>query len=145
MGKLITYISILIFIDLLFLATGQICSVDDCTLSSVIFGAIMNIKDVTFTQFFIELIGDLTEKFSSLTGILSLGAAGAVIVTAFVATKEFRILLIPMFLTLAVIASDFVTIGNRLISMNHVLGSFIMIPIILIYSLVVVEWLIGKD
>lgn len=145
MGKLITYISILIFIDLLFLATGQICSADDCTLSAIIFGAIMDIKDATLTEFFIGLVGSLAEKLNSTTGILSIGAAGAVIVGAFVATKEFRVLLIPIFLTLALIASDFVTIGNILISSNPVLGSFIMIPIILIYSLIAVEWLVGKD
>jgi len=145
MGKLITYIVILIFIDLLFFATGQICSVDDCTLSSAIFGAIMDIKDVTLSEFFEDIIGILKEKINSTKGILSLGAAGAVIVGAFVATKEFRLLLIPTFLVFALITSDFVTIGAMLISLNHVLGSFIMIPIIIIYSLVAVEWLIGKD
>lgn len=145
MGKLVTYISILIFIDLMLLFTGQICSATDCTLSSSIFNAIINFGDVTVTQLFSELIGDIANKISSFTGILSLLAAGGVIIGGFVATKELRILLIPMMLTLALLASDFVTIATRLISLNPVLGTVVMAPLTIIYVIVVQEWWRGKD
>ncbi len=146
MGKLITYLSILIFIDLLLLITGQFCVGGDCTLSSILFNAILNIGDSTKTTFFSELIGNLDNKTGSLVGILSLFiGAGAVLIGGFLATKDLRLLLIPMMLTMALLASDFVTIAARLISLNPILGTMIMAPITIMYYVVVVEWWRGKD
>lgn len=139
MGKLVTYLSILIFIDLVLLVTGQFCSSGSCTLSSIIFNAIINFSSTTTQVFFKELIGDLTNVLLSPTGIFSVGVTGAVVV-GFLATKEFRLLLIPMAMTWGVLAKDFVTIAVRLISLNPILGAMIMIPLTLIYILTIVEW-----
>lgn len=145
MGKLITYLSIIIFIDLLFLTTGQLCAAGDCTLTSTIFNAILNVGETTFNQWFLELIGDVFSKLLSITGIWAIGVTGAVVISTFIATREFRILLVPLTFTLAVIAADFGIIAQRLIEFNPVLGVFIMAPLMVIYVMIVVEWLIGKD
>lgn len=144
MGKLVTYITILIFIDLFFIATGQICAEGACTLSSIIFDALLNIEDATVGSFFSNLIGTVDNLFNSGIGIAALLAGTAVLVGS-IFTKELRILLIPVMFALALITSDFVIISSRLIQLNGVLGIMIMAPIIIIYMLTVVEWWIGKD
>ena len=145
MGKLIGFITFLIFADLFFLATGQICAHGVCTLTSIIFNAILDVGKISTTQLFSELIGNISNLFNSSTGIAALGASGAVTIGAFIMTKEFRVLLIPIALTLALLVNDFVVIGTYLASLNPILAVFIMAPISIIYILTVVEWLIGKD
>ncbi len=145
MGKLITYLIALIFIDLLFIITGQVCGVDACSLGSIIFNALLNLGALNFTQFFTELIGDFLNLATSTTGILSLLATGGVIIGAFLATREITILFIPLALTLAVIAGDFIFIYTELFKFSPILATLIMSPIIIIYAFVIVEWLRGKD
>ena len=145
MGKLVRYLGILIFADLLFIATGQVCARDTCTLTSIIFNAMFNVGQMTFTQFFSELIGDIINLANSTTGLLALLGSGAVLIGAFVATKEFRILLIPITLTFALIVADFIVITAYLISLSPVLASFIMIPLSILYVITVIEWWVGKD
>ncbi len=145
MGKLLFFIAVIIFIDLLFLTTGQLCASGDCSLSSIIFATILNPSNLTGTQLFRELIGSTLDLFSSLTGFLALAATGGVLVGAFLATKEFRILLIPMALTMALVAGDLVFIFVRLNEINSVLAAFTMIPLSIMYVFVVVEWWRGKD
>lgn len=146
MGKTITILTIIIFIDLLLVTTGQICNAGvGCSLSSNIFNAILQIGDVQFSQLFTELIGSIISKFSSTTGILSLIATGAVIVGSFYATREFRILLIPMVFTLALVTGDLVFITQVLFSYNKVLATFIMAPLSIIYILTIIDWFKGSD
>jgi len=145
MGKMVTYLSILIFIDLLMIVTGQICASGTCTLSSTIIASLLNIGEITFKGFFTGLIGVFSDLGSSTTGLFSLIGAGAVIVTSFIATREFRILIIPMTATLALLTSDFIIISSKLISLNPVAAIFIMGPISIIYTLTVMEWWRGKD
>ncbi|KKL59490.1 hypothetical protein LCGC14_2214890, partial [marine sediment metagenome] len=68
-----------------------------------------------------------------------------VIVGAFIATKEFRILLIPITVTLGLVAGDLITINAMLLEANAILASLIMIPLTLIYAFSVVEWWKGSD
>ena len=155
MGKLIKFLTILIFVDLLFIMTGQICAVGECSLGSTIFGSIINLVDnvnggdITTTQIFRELIGDVSggivELFKSPTGIAALFGTGAVIIGAFFATKQFNILFIPITVTLALLTSDLVFIAKTLFVLNLWLGVLIMIPLIIIYMIVVVSWLKGQD
>jgi len=145
MGKLIYFVLILIFLDLFFLATGQLCATDTCSLSSIIFNTLFNLENIQTGDFWTTLIGNFSLLFSSPTGILSLGIGGAVALTTYLTTKEFRLLLIPMAVTLALITSDFVVLFSYLYNLNKVLSIFVMGPIIIIYILVATEWLIGKD
>lgn len=145
MGKLVQYLTILIFIDLMFLATGQLCSEGTCSLTSILYNSILSIGDVTFTQFFKELIGGALNLFDSVTGIAALLTGGGVIIGAFVASKDITVLFIPISFTLALIATDFVIITTYLLSSNPLAAMFIMAPISILYIITVVEWLRNKD
>lgn len=145
MGKLITFLSILIFADLIFLATGQICAEETCTITSILFNALLDIGNLTFSDFFTQLVGSALLLFNSTTGFLALVAAGGVIIGTFIATREITVLFIPVAFALAVLASDFVIITAYLISLNPLVAFFIMAPLSIIYVFVVVEWLRGKD
>lgn len=145
MGKLIGYITILIFANLLFIATGQVCSGGTCSLGSIIFNALLNLGSISLTDLFAELLGDALNMFNSTTGLAALITGGGVLIGAFVATKEFRLLLIPIAITMSFIAADFVVLFSYLLSLNAVLATFIMGPLMIIYVLTVIEWLIGKD
>ncbi|KKK69669.1 hypothetical protein LCGC14_2931710 [marine sediment metagenome] len=145
MARAMRYLTILIFADLFFIATGQICSQDACGLGSIIFNAVLNLGSMPLTDLFSAFIGDALNLFSSATGIAALGVSGGVIIATFIATREFRVLLIPIALTLALIAGDFVIITSYLISLNVLLATFIMGPLSIIYVFTILEWLIGKD
>lgn len=148
MGKMVTFLSILIFADLFFVTTGQMCVAGTCSLSSIIFNAVLNIGTVPIGTFFTQLIGNAVSFLAggnSATGILSLIASGGVIVGAFFASKSDTVLFIPVTLTLALIAGDFVFIYSYLATFNIVLATFVVAPIVVIYIFTVLEWLRGKD
>lgn len=145
MGKLIRYLSILIFIDLFFIVTGQICNSSvGCSLNSIIFNSLLNIDQVTNFSFFTELIGNIGDLFSSVTGLAALALGTTVVVGSLFIPGEIRFF-IPITLSLALLISDYVFIASYLVSLNVVLGTFIMAPLIVIYVITVVEWLRGKD
>lgn len=145
MGKAVYFLTFLIMVDLVFIATGQICNSGVCTLSSIIFNAILNLGEIPLTQLFSEFIGNALSLFNSGTGLAALLTAGGVIIGTFIASKEFRILLIPISFTLALLAADLVVISAYLFSLNPVLGTMIMAPLSIIYVFTIVEWLVGKD
>lgn len=142
MGKVSKFLTIVIFIDLLFIITNQL---GNQTLTSIIFDAILNFKDFTAGELFKEFVGDLFNLTSSGTGLAALLATGGVIVGAFIATKEFKILLIPITITLALVAGDLIAINLMLLDKNVILASLIMIPLTIIYIFSVVEWWKGSD
>ena len=145
MGKIVTYLTLLIMIDLFFIATGQICNTTvGCSLGSILLNSVIDIQNILSFSFFTEFIGQIKQLFSSPTGLGSLLVGGTVIVGALFIPSEQR-LFIPMAFSLALLASDFVFIGSYLISLNAVLGTFIMAPLILIYTFTVVEWLKNRD
>lgn len=145
MGKLITFITLLIFLDLFFIATGQICNAGaGCSIGSILLNAILNIGNVTASTFFSNLIGDITNLFNSATGISALLLGATVLIGSLFIPGDIRFF-IPITFSLALLSSDFVFIAAYLISLNAILGTFIMAPIILIYIITVVEWLRGKD
>lgn len=145
MGKLIYFITALIFIDLFFVATGQICVEGSCSLSSTVFNAIFRIQESTFTSWFAELIGDFVNNLSSETGFLALIVGGAVAAAGVLLSRSDFVLSLPIAFTLAVISADFTFIASYLIEQNEVLAFFVMAPILVIYILTVLEWAKGKD
>ncbi|KKN65947.1 hypothetical protein LCGC14_0476500 [marine sediment metagenome] len=145
MGKVVTYLTILIMIDLFFIATGQICNTTvGCSLGSIILNSVIDIQNILSLSFFTEFIGQITSLFDSATGIGSLILGGTVIVGSLFIPSEQRIF-IPIAFSLSLLASDFVFIGSYLISLNPVLGTFLMVPLITIYVFTVVEWVKNKD
>lgn len=146
MGKMIYYVIALIILDILFIATGQICTASgECTLSSIMFNAILDIGNINTSDFFSQLIGNVLSLATSTVGLAALLASTGVLLGTFLATREIKILFIPMALTLALIAGDFVIIGSYLISINALLGVTLTSLVVLTYIIVIVEWLRGKD
>ena len=145
MGKLIQFVTLLIFMDLFLIATGQICSSGaGCSLGSILLNSLLNIENATALSFFTDLIGDITNLFSSGTGIAALILGAGVLIGSLFNPGDIRFFL-PVTLSLALLTADFVFIAAYFISLNAVLGTIIFAPIILIYILTIVEWLRGKD
>ncbi len=145
MGKMIQFVTLLIFLDLFLIATGQICnSGNGCSLGSIIFNALINIENVTASTFFSDFIGDIKNLFFSGTGFTSLALGAGVLIGSFFIPGDIRFF-IPISISLALLTSDLVFIAAYFISINAVLGTMIFVPIILIYILTIVEWLRGRD
>ncbi len=131
MGKLVSFIIILIVIDILFLITGQL-TLDSP--SSLIINVIQDPSTIVQASFWTILV----------TGMSLLTAAAAVF--AGFATKNSDItIFIVMGSGLALLIGDFAVIYNHLASFNKPLAVLIMSPILLIFTLVIIEWVRGKD
>lgn len=148
MGKMINLVSMLVFIDLFFLVTGQLCVEGVCSISSIVFGAILDPNTILDLGIFTFLIGTIQSLLSSPTGIASL-LGGATVATVFVGSSIFRgidtILFITIGLTLAGLASDFIFLFVNLSQLNFVLAAMTILPIIIIYIFSIVEWMRLKD
>lgn len=146
MTKIAKYILVLIMIDILFIITGQICNDSvGCSLNSIIFNTILNISSILTLSFWTEMIGAIGNLFTSATGLGSIIVGATVIVGALALIPSEQRLFIPMAFSLGLLSMDFVFIGTYLISLNVVLGTLIIVPIIILYTFQVVEWLRGKD
>lgn len=145
MGKLITFLVILLVIDLLFIMTGQICNNGACSLGSIIIQTALNLQNGVGMALFNEIIGSLTDLFTSSTGLFSLFAGAATIIAGIAFRQSDTVLFIPIGATFAIMASDFVFIYVYLASLNFYLATIVMAPIIIIYIISVVEWVRGKD
>ena len=131
MGKLVSFIIILVIIDLLFLITGQL-TLDSP--SSLIINVIQDPSIITQASFWTILI----------TGIGALAVTTAVI--AGIVTRQSDIVLfITMGTALALLIGDFAVIYVHLASFNRTLATLIMSPILLIFTLIIIEWIRGKD
>ena len=147
MGKAITYITILIFIDMFFIVTGQVCSgAESCSIGSIIFNAILDLGNLSATDFFKNLLGNILDFASSTTGIWSLivGAVGVGIGT-FLTKSDSLLFLSTAGIALGVLTSDFVFIYKYLASLNQILATLVMAPIMILYVLVILDWSRGKD
>lgn len=133
MGKLVTYISFMIFIDLFFIITGQIGQVSS---SSIILNAILNLGNIFGSSFYILLfvtaIGGIAVTSGVTTGIIN---KAGIDLLAFTATA----------VSLSFLVGDFLSIFNYLFTLNEVLAVLIMAPIIILFLLSIFEWLRGKD
>lgn len=145
MGKMVTYLAILIFIDLLLITTGQLCATDSgCSFTSIIFNAILDFDNLGFTNFVKQIIGNLTDFFGSTSGLLSL-LTGAGVTIGIVFSKSDMLLSLLIAGTLALIGSDFIIISTKLFSLSPILTMFIMGPITILFYIVVLDWVKGKD
>lgn len=133
MGKLVSYISILIAIDLLFLLTGQL-ALDSP--SSIVVGALLDLVNVTTSVFWITFLG--------IVGIAGLVATSSV--TGGVVSRGLNILAFAaMAVALTFLIGDFITIYVYLSSFNRPLATLIMAPITLLFGVTIAEWLRAKD
>ena len=144
MGKIYYYLSALIFMDLLFVITGQTCSTGACSLGSILFNALLNLQNFEASLFFSELIGSVGNLAGSVTGFASLLIATGVTIGT-VISKSDTLLFIPMGLSLALIGADFIFIAGILLNLNFVLGTLVMAPLIAMYAFTALEWVKNKD
>lgn len=134
MGKFITFLSILIFIDLVFLVTGQTTLNSP---SSIIINALIDPANIKTSQFFLVLFGvagiaGLAALSGVSTGIIN---NSGVSILGFATTAAALILLV----------GDYIAVYSYLRSLNAVFAILVMSPIILIFVMTVAEWLRGKD
>lgn len=132
MGKLIQMVSILIFIDLLFIMTGQL-TLNSPT--SVIIQAILDPSNIQGSQLWTLII---------ISGISGLALVTAVVVGIVTRNLEF-FFFVTISLGFAALVGDFVTIFIHLASFNRVLATVVMGPVIILFVFTVLEWLRGKD
>lgn len=133
MGKLVTMLSILIFIDMLFLATGQI-NLDSST--SIITSAILEPSLFKTSAFFLLFLG--------IAGIAGLVATSGV-TTGILANATNVLAFAAMAVAMIALLGDFITVYITLNALNPVLSKLIMGPVIMIFSVTIAEWLRGKD
>lgn len=131
MGKLLTFISILVFIDLLFLVTGQIAFDSP---SSIILNTIYDPSNIQNLNFWTVLIG-------GLSGIVVIGG----IVAGLVTRQSDIVIFFTMAGTLALLVPDYVSIYSYIADFNDVLAAFILMPIMVIFTFIIIEWARGKD
>lgn len=133
MGKLVTYLSMLIFVDMLFLITGQL---DVNSASSIVTGAILNPTAFKTSVFFLTFLG--------VAGIAGLIATAGV-TTGVLVNATNVLAFIAMAIAMIGLLGDFITIFNTLSNYNFVLAVVIMAPIIMLFAVTLAEWLRGKD
>lgn len=133
MGKLVTMLILLIFIDILFLVTGQL---DISSSTSVITGAILDPSLFKTSVFFLLFLG--------IGGIAGLAAVSGVTTGTLVSATN---ILAFTFMAIGMIGllGDFITIYLTLRLYNEILAIMIMAPIIMIFAVTIAEWLRGKD
>ncbi len=133
MGKLTTMLGILIFIDILFLVTGQI---DLSSGTSVVTGALLDPSLFKTSVFFAIFLGT--------AGIAGLVATSGV-TTGILANATNVLAFIAMAIAMIALLGDFITVYMTLNALNPVLSKLIMGPIIMIFAVTIAEWLRGKD
>ena len=133
MGKMFTYLTILIFIDLMFLITGQLTG----TLTSMIFEILLDVSVVRTSSFWIGLI-------SGAAGIQSFITASLVTV-GFILTKSDTVLYAAIAGSLGILVVDFVVIFNILKVYSPILATLVIAPIAIMYVLTIAEWARGRD
>lgn len=143
MGKAIFMITMIVFIDLLLIMTGQLCSQGTCSMSTILFNAMIDFVNFQFSDFWNDIVGLVTSSVSS-TGWKALLAAAGVTVGAFLLTSSDMRLFIPIALTLGLISADFVYLFTSL-GFNTALASIIIVPFGIAYVLIITDWLRGKD
>ncbi len=142
MGKVITFLTFLIFLDLFFIITGQI---GDLSLTSIFFNALIDLQGSASSEFMASLLGNMLTWALSTTGVASILGGVAVVAIGVTTGRSDLILFIPIGLTLALIGGDLVLIFGYLLSLNVIVGTLIGGPILLVYVLTILDWLKGKD
>lgn len=144
MGKAMTFIAMLVMIDIVFIATGV---VSQLTINSVLLEAVFNWQDtnVFSWQFFKDLIGDLWNATTSSAGLLATLLASAGVVAGYILNPSDTKLFIPIAAVLAIIGQDFIVVGQKLAQINELLATIVIAPIALLYILTILDWVRGRD
>jgi len=153
MGRLSTYITILVIMDLMFIITGQLCAGGGtCSFTSVIFSMATNPSLSILSDWvkqFIGSIGDLLTGEASggtLASLLSTLVAGGVAVGSLVfGLKNDSILFASTGVALSLLVGDFINIYAYLASSSQLVATLIFAPITIIYVFTTLEWVRGMS
>lgn len=151
MGRLQTYLGILVFIDLLFVMTGQICtSASSCTLTSILFSMAINPSASVFSTWFQGLIGNATALIAgaSIIGVIGflisrLTQTGISASALFQGLANDSILFAATGITLSLLVGDFIAIFTYLSSYSLIAAILIISPTAILYVFTVLEWVRG--
>ncbi len=125
------FLTILIFVDILFLATGQITGDSSSALIVKMLSDPAAIKNFDFWTMLIPL-----------AGFLAFGTALAIGVV----TKDLNMAVFaPIAFSLSILIGDFIAIFNYLAGINKPFAIMVIAPFLVLFPLVVVEWLKNKD
>lgn len=133
MGKMVWAVLTLVVIDILFLVTGQLGVTSG---SSLIINAILDPSSISFSTFWDAMIGE--------AGLGALAATVGVTVGALISATNV-IVFLPMGFVFALLIGDYLTIYNLLNAHNPVLATMVMVPVMMVFILVIVEWVRAKD
>lgn len=133
MGKLTKMILIIVGIDLLF----QILGLNSLTgSSSLIVAALNDPLNLRNSGFYLLFLG--------ASGIAQYVAQSGV-TTGFLAFATNVLAFTSMAIGISGILGDFLTVYTNLYALNPVVATIIMTPIMILFVMVIVEWLRGKD
>ncbi len=132
MGKLIQFVAILVFIDILFIITGQNVLFSP---TSVIINAILDPANIQTSQLWILIIAG---------GIGTLAIVGSVVLGIVTRNVEF-FFFVAFALGFATLVGDFVGIFLYLASFNILFATITIGPLMILFLMTVLEWLRGKD
>lgn len=134
MGKLITFLSFLIFVDIIFIITGQNIPTSP---SSIILNAVIDPTNIKTSQLFTVLFG-----IAGIAGLAALsGVSTGIVSRAGVDVIGFA----AIAATLVLLIGDFLAIFIFFRNINPILAVTIMSPIVAIFVVTIAEWLRGKD
>lgn len=151
MGRLVTYLTILIVMDLLFIITGQLCvSGDACSFTSVIFSMAINPSLSVLSNWFTQFIGNFTSLIHGDASSGTIGNLLATLATAGVAAgslifglKNDSILFASTGVVLSLLVGDFINIFTYFYSASPIIAVLIFSPITIIYIFTCLEWVRG--
>ena len=132
MGKLIQFVSILVFIDILFIVTGQNILFSP---TSAIINAILDPTNIETSQWFVLIITG---------GISTLAIVGSVVLGIVTRNVEF-FFFVAIAVGLSTLIGDFVGIFLYLASFNILFATITIGPLMILFLLTILEWLRGKD
>ncbi len=135
MGKQQTFILILVFIDILFLATGQLALESS---SGLLIDGILNPESFKTLNFWSSFVDGFANALSTLAVLTT-------VVVGFTTRASDILIFIPLGILLSLMVSDYINIFTYLASFNFVLAVLIFVPFIIMYGFVVIEWVRGKE
>lgn len=140
MARLINFVTIMVFIDLVFILAGLSGQFSP---TSILINAVVDPSNIENSPFWLALIGVFVGTVA-LTGIKAI-LASSTVASGFSISVTDTLLFIPIALSLSSLVGDFISIYLVLKAYSIILATIIMGPMMIIYGITVVEWLRGRD
>lgn len=129
MGKLTTYILMMSGLTLLFYFTG----LTDNTINSTLLTLLLNPSNLS------------TSALGTQISLVLIGIATAGIVIGFFSQNSELILIAPFTIWLLGVLWDFLSVANKVYSVNPVIAILFFSPLLLLFGVTIVEFWRGRD